>query len=197
MFEFIEDIDIKISLFINNLHCEILDFLMFHITHWYCSCLIYAAVIFAFIAIKKQQCWQDILFLTLAVIFVSIIISVFIKPNVARLRPCNTAELQSMLHIVKKYTASSFSFVSSHAATSFAIAIFVHTCLRKKSISILIFLWAFIYSYSRIYLGVHFFGDVLCGAFLGILCGKIFIKLSLLSVKNKSKNCHCELRNRK
>ncbi|MDR0754868.1 MAG: phosphatase PAP2 family protein [Prevotellaceae bacterium] len=177
MLEFIENIDIKISLFINNLHCEMLDFLMFHITQWYCSCVIYAAVVFAFIAVGKPRCRQNILFLALAVIFISIIISVFIKPNVARLRPCNTAELQSMLHFVKGYTAESFSFVSSHAATGFTIATFVHACLRTKYISILIFLWAFVYSYSRIYLGVHFFGDVLCGAFLGILCGKILIKL--------------------
>ncbi|MDR2652861.1 MAG: phosphatase PAP2 family protein [Prevotellaceae bacterium] len=182
MLEFIENIDTKISLFINNLHCELLDFLMFHITHLYCTCVVYVAIIFAFVVIKKKQCWQDILFVALAVIAVSIITAVFIKPNVARVRPCNTAELQSMLHIVKNYTADSFSFVSSHAATSFAIAIFVHARLRKNYISILVFLWAFVYSYSRVYLGVHFFGDVLSGAILGMLFGKIFILLRSVKI---------------
>jgi undecaprenyl-diphosphatase len=138
---------------------------------------VYAIVIFAFVAIKKKQWGQYILFLAFALIAVSLVIDVFIKPCVARLRPCNTAELQGMLHIVKKYTAESFSFVSSHAATSFTIATFVYASLRKKWISILIFLWAFVYSYSRIYLGVHFFGDVLCGAVFGIFCGKIFSNL--------------------
>ncbi|MDR1553876.1 MAG: phosphatase PAP2 family protein [Prevotellaceae bacterium] len=187
MLEFIENIDAKISLFINNLHCEILDFLMFHITHFYCTCVVYAAVIFAFAAIKKKQFWKDVLLLTLAVIIVSIIVAVFIKPNVARLRPCNTAKLQDLLHFVKNYTADSFSFLSSHAATSFTIATFVHARLRKNYISILIFLWAFAYSYSRIYLGVHFFGDVLCGAILGAFFGKIF-SLSLKSKIFRYKN---------
>lgn len=173
MLDFIENVDAKISLFINNLHCELLDFLMFHITHFYCSVVVYVVVILAFIVIKKKQCLKDILFLILTIAVVMIIVSVVIKPNVARLRPCNTAELQGLLHIVKGYTATSFSFVSSHAATSFAIATFAYLSFGKKYISILIFLWAFIYSYSRIYLGVHFFGDVLCGALLGILCGKM------------------------
>ncbi|MDR2065827.1 MAG: phosphatase PAP2 family protein [Prevotellaceae bacterium] len=177
MLEFIENIDIKTSLFINNLHCGILDFLMFNITQWYCACMVYAILVFAFVAVKKKQWWQYILFLAFALIAVSLVISVFIKPCVARLRPCNTAELQGMLHIVRKYTAESFSFLSSHAATGFTIATFVHASLRKRHISILIFLWAFVYSYSRIYLGVHFFGDVLCGAVFGIFCGKIFNSL--------------------
>jgi undecaprenyl-diphosphatase len=132
---------------------------------------------------NKKRCLCNILFLTLALIFVSVLISAVIKPGVARLRPCNMEELHGMLHTVKQYAAESFSFVSSHAATSFAIVTFVHASLHKKYISILIFVWAFVYSYSRIYLGVHFFGDVLCGALLGIICGKIFIKLSKVIVK--------------
>ncbi|MDR0420235.1 MAG: phosphatase PAP2 family protein [Prevotellaceae bacterium] len=175
MIDFLENIDIKISVFINGLHCKTLDFLMFHITHLYCSCVIYAAVIFTFIAIKKKRWWKYVLLLALALIIVTVIIAVLIKPAVARLRPCNTAELQNILHLVKGYCAKAFSFLSSHAATSFLIATFVHATLRKKYISVLIFLWAFVYSYSRIYLGVHFFGDVLCGAFLGIFCGKILL----------------------
>ncbi|MDR1983840.1 MAG: phosphatase PAP2 family protein [Prevotellaceae bacterium] len=186
MLDFIENIDAKISLFINNLHCGILDFLMYHITHLYCSCVVYAAVIVAFVVIKKKQCWKDILVLILALTVIIIIIAVFIKPNVARLRPCNTVKLQNLLHVVKGYTAQSFSFMSSHAATSFTIATFVHLSLRKKYISILIFIWAFAYSYSRIYLGVHFFGDVLCGAFLGIACGKITYELKNLFLEKNS-----------
>ena len=167
----IENIDAHITLFINGLHCGILDFLMFHVTHFYCSVVIYICVISAFVVIKKTQCWRDILILIILFAFILVFTSNVIKPSVARLRPCNTAEIQGLLHVVKNYTANSFSFLSSHAATSFLIATFTHLALRKKWLSILLFSWAAIYSYSRIYLGVHFFGDVLCGIIFGIICG--------------------------
>ena len=178
--EIIESIDTHITLFINNLHCSILDFLMFHITHFYCSIVIYICTVAAFIIVDKKKCWCDILLLILAFAFILVIVSVFIKPSVARLRPCNTAEIQGLLHTVKNYRANSFSFLSSHAATSFLIATFVHFALRKKYLSIFLFLWAVVYSYSRIYLGVHFFGDVLCGIFLGLACGILCYKIRKL-----------------
>lgn len=173
----IENIDKSITLFINNLHCSILDFLMFHITHLYCAVVVYICAIAAIIAIKKKRCWSDILLLSVAFAIVMVVIAVIIKPCVARLRPCNMDEIQHLLHTVKGYKAQSFSFLSSHAATSFLLATFIHLSLRKKYLSVLFFLWAIIYSYSRIYLGVHFFGDVLCGALLGIACGIFIYKI--------------------
>jgi undecaprenyl-diphosphatase len=166
-----ENIDTHITLFINSLHCGILDFLMFHVTHFYCSVVIYICVILAFVVTKKTQCWRDILILILAFAVILVLVDSFIKPSVARLRPCNTAEIQGLLHTIKNYKSNSFSFLSSHAATSFFLATFTHLALRKKYLSILLFSWATIYSYSRIYLGVHFFGDVLCGIILGVGIG--------------------------
>jgi undecaprenyl-diphosphatase len=187
MFDFIKNIDTEISVFINGLHCGILDFLMFHVTQLYCSCVIYAIIILVFVAVRKQQWWKDVLPLALALIIICVVIAAVIKPAVARLRPCNTAELRNILHLVNGYCNESFSFLSSHAATGFTIATFVHASLRKKYISILIFLWAFAYSYSRIYLGVHFFGDVLCGVFFGIFCGKIIWNLRVFLFQNRTK----------
>ena len=167
----IETIDAQISLFINSLHCGILDFLMFHITHLYSATVIVMCIIATFVVVKKKQCWLDILFLLLALVVVLVFVNYCIKPVFARLRPCNTAEIQGLMHVVKNYQADGFSFLSSHAATSFLLATFTHLALRKKYLSIFLFLWATIYSYSRIYLGVHFFGDVLCGVFLGVVFG--------------------------
>ncbi|MDR1198554.1 MAG: phosphatase PAP2 family protein [Prevotellaceae bacterium] len=186
MLDLIENIDAEISMFINGLHCGMLDSLMFYVTHLYCSCVIYAIVILAFVAVKKQQCWKDVLLLALATVAVVVMIATIIKPSVGRLRPCNTAELQNVIHLVKGYCEESFSFMSSHAATGFTVATFVHASLRNRYVSIMIFLWAFVYSYSRIYLGVHFFGDVLCGAFFGILCGKITWNLYIMVFKKKT-----------
>ena len=72
-----------------------------------------------------------------------------------------------------------YGFVSSHAANTFGIAAFLIPVFRKYSPwpAILLLLWAFVSSYSRIYIGYHYPGDILCGAILGVLVGLIFWKV--------------------
>ena len=72
-----------------------------------------------------------------------------------------------------------YGFVSSHAANTFAIGTFLTAAFRKKSkwVGWMLFAWAFLSSYSRIYIGYHYPGDILCGAVLGILIGLIIWKL--------------------
>jgi undecaprenyl-diphosphatase len=71
-----------------------------------------------------------------------------------------------------------YGFVSSHASNTFGIAAFLTPIFRKYRPwpAILLFLWAFISSYSRIYLGFHYPGDIVCGALLGMLVGLLFWK---------------------
>ncbi len=80
-----------------------------------------------------------------------------------------------------------YGFVSSHAANTFAVAAFLTAALRNnyKWIGIVLYLWAFISSYSRIYLGFHYPADILCGAILGILVGLILWKVFQLVVVKK------------
>ena len=80
-----------------------------------------------------------------------------------------------------------YGFVSSHAANTFAIAAFLTAALRKKYkwMGIALYLWAFISSYSRIYIGYHYPGDILCGAILGILVGLTLWKVFHLLVVKK------------
>lgn len=80
-----------------------------------------------------------------------------------------------------------YGFVSSHAANTFAVATFLTAALRKryKWMGIVLFLWAFISSYSRIYIGYHYPGDIVCGAILGILVGLILWKVFQLLVVKK------------
>jgi undecaprenyl-diphosphatase len=73
-----------------------------------------------------------------------------------------------------------YGFVSSHAANSFALASFTILIIRNKYYSVFIILWASLVSYSRIYLGVHYPGDILGGAILGIVLGFIVYRLLVL-----------------
>lgn len=86
-----------------------------------------------------------------------------------RLRPCHQSHLAGMVHLVNDHCGGQFGFVSSHASNHFAIAFFTALWIRKRWYRIAILAWAGLVSYSRIYLGVHFPGDILGGAILGIL----------------------------
>ena len=85
-----------------------------------------------------------------------------------RLRPCHNPDINTMIHITGSCGAK-YGFVSSHAANSFALAVFVGLLLRHHYRYIMtgMLLWAALVSYSRIYVGVHYPGDILGGAILG------------------------------
>lgn len=72
----------------------------------------------------------------------------------------------------------SSSFTSSHAVNHFALAMFIFTTFKRLSKWwALIFVWAFMIGYSQVYVGVHFAGDILCGALVGLLIGYLPAKL--------------------
>lgn len=90
-----------------------------------------------------------------------------------RLRPCQDPELKNLIHLVNGKCGGLYGFVSSHAANTFALSLFVIQLLAKKVrylIPVMLF-WAALVSYTRIYLGVHFPLDVFCGALLGVSIG--------------------------
>ncbi|WP_373997886.1 phosphatase PAP2 family protein [Bdellovibrio bacteriovorus] len=94
----------------------------------------------------------------------------FLKDVFERARPLNSNLLEEV--ILRGPAAGGFSFPSSHAADAFAVAAFV-TSFYPRTASLLYPL-AILMGYSRIYCGVHFPGDVIAGALLGLLLGKAF-----------------------
>jgi len=88
-----------------------------------------------------------------------------------RFRPTHNPEIQHLVHIVNDYRGGSYGFVSNHAANSFSLAMFISLLFKNRYVTISIFFWALLVSYSRIYLGVHYPGDILGGAVLGIGIG--------------------------
>lgn len=93
-------------------------------------------------------------------------------PEVCRLRPSNPANpLSEMVHIVGGYRGGSYGFPSCHAANSFALASFLILLFANRKLSLFIFAWAVLNSYSRVYLGVHYPGDLLVGAIIGTAAG--------------------------
>lgn len=92
------------------------------------------------------------------------------KNHFQRLRPCNTPDLQGIIRIVK--TSSSYSFFSGHAANTTAVAVFLIALLKKHiKYSYILLIWPLVFSYSRIYLGLHYPIDLLTGYFFGSVFG--------------------------
>jgi undecaprenyl-diphosphatase len=109
--------------------------------------------------------------------------SSLLKPLVARLRPTYNPEIADLIHTVNGYRGGRYGFVSSHAANAATFVTFTALIFRNRYYSILLSLWAFLTAYSRVYLGVHYVGDVLCGALIGVLVGMgvYFVLKPLLS----------------
>lgn len=132
------------------------------------------AVILIYIIIKNNKGKQILLvicMIALVFLLADRISSGFFKPFFQRFRPSQDPEFISLVDIVNGYRGGKYGFISSHAANSFGIFTFVALLFRKKEFSLALFLWALLTSYSRIYLGVHYPGDIICGAGVGVVCG--------------------------
>jgi len=176
----IERLDQQLFLFLNSLNSPFFDQVMHAISGrliWvplYLSILIYLGVTY------KRKFLIILIFIILATTL-SDQASVLAKNLVHRLRPCQTPALSGLVHLVNGECGGLYSFVSSHATNSFDVALLSLLFIKKRWYSISIVLWALIIGYSRIYLGVHYPGDVFCGSLLGAFIGWSMYSLYVLT----------------
>ncbi len=181
MVETLKQIDQELFLFLNGLNSETFDGFMAWIsgkTTWWPFYLL----LLLFIILKKRlQAIPVIIFIALAITLADQSSVHLFKEVFERPRPCHEPALEGMVHLVDDRCGGKYGFVSSHAANSFAVAMLLLMVIRKRWFTLTMLFWAVIVSYSRIYLGVHYPGDVIGGALLGILCGFIaFISFRLV-----------------
>jgi undecaprenyl-diphosphatase len=133
----------------------------------------------------KKAAWLLLLFLILTLGAADIISSHLIKKNVERIRPCNVEQLHT---IPRVSCGSGYSFTSSHAANHFALSVFlILSVARRRSVKGILFFWAFIVSFSQVYVGVHYPLDVIMGALLGTFIAFVFYYLYKKSEDNFNK----------
>jgi undecaprenyl-diphosphatase len=125
------------------------------------------------------------IFSIIFLILISDQLSNFFKNNFERLRPCYNLDLADQIRIVKESCGGSFGFFSAHASNSFVVATFFYLFFSSKNkFSKLLFLWASIIAYSRIYVGVHYPLDIVFGSLLGFMITFSFYRKIIIPSEN-------------
>ena len=171
MLDYLNDIDTDVLLAVNGLHDAFQDALWWMVSAKWSSLLIFLALIWVLLHQNRRHTLLALAMLVLAFLLADQVSSGLIKQLVERLRPTHNPALGDAVHIVNGYRGGMYGFVSSHAANSFAAATFIALLLRNRAVTIGMTVWALLQCYSRVYLGVHYPGDILGGMAVGMLSG--------------------------
>ena len=99
-----------------------------------------------------------------------IMADVIVKPLVERWRPSNDPIFKYDVSVVEGYRGTSYGFFSAHAANTFSLALFFCMLVRSRVLSVALVLWSFVNCYTRMYLGLHYPSDIVCGLLWGSVC---------------------------
>lgn len=183
MLDSIVQFDADIFLFFNGFHNGYFDNFMSMFSGRFIWIPTYVSLLY--MILRKYQPLKVLILLigiVLSITFADQICATAIRPIFERLRPSNLQNpLSQFTHIVNDYRGGSYGFPSCHAANSFALATFAACMIKQRPFSIFVISWAILVSYSRIYLGVHYPGDLLVGGLIGAAVGYICYKVSELT----------------
>ena len=176
MLDRIKQIDTELLIFLNNLGNKSWDPLWVSITDKFTFLPLFILIIF-FLFKKNgtKGLLVILLFISVLILFTDQFTNV-VKDFTQRLRPCRLDELQGLLRDID-IRCGKYGFFSAHAANSISVTIFIINCVDesvKKFLKPLLILWVIIFSYSRIYLGVHYPLDTIFGLSFGIFSGFLF-----------------------
>ncbi|MGK7389796.1 MAG: phosphatase PAP2 family protein [Candidatus Cyclobacteriaceae bacterium M2_1C_046] len=175
MIETLSQLDRELFFFFNRHNSPFWDEIMYFLSEKEVWFPFYAALILGVIWQFKKYSWIIILCAVMAIGASDFVTSGIMKPTFERYRPSRDETIMEKVHIVKNYRGGRYGFASSHAANTFAMATFFFLLWRSRwKLSIWLFIWAALVSYSRIYLGVHYPGDILIGAVIGTFFGWLF-----------------------
>lgn len=187
MIEYLQQLDTQFLLALNGLHLPFTDRFMMAFTSRWVWLPMYVAL--AWFVVRRLG-WRNGLItiggVCLAVMLADQTCAALLRPAFERLRPANLDNpLSEMIHVVSGYRGGPYGFPSCHAANTFALSTYMTLLNRRNHLWIWMFLWALGNCYTRMYLGVHYPGDIIVGAVIGVLISAalFYICRSLLHVK--------------
>lgn len=184
--------DVDLFLWIHHVRNEFFDFIAHWLSNRWIWIPLYIWLAFKVVKYYKSHSWVVIVSVILMIVVSDQGANLF-KNNVKRPRPCHSNELLTQYYIVAPDGCGGpYGFFSGHASNSFALAFIMLLLVKRKDTKawrpwLWMFVWAFAVAWSRIYLGVHYPGDVLCGAIFGTIVA-ICIYLVLTKVYLDKRN---------
>lgn len=172
MLDYIKQIDTSLTLLLNGSDCTFVDGIAITAT----STIVWIpiAAVLLYLIIKKNKPFDSFLIVLgigIAIFLADQMASGICKPYFCRFRPTHDPEIKHLIDIVNDYRGGKYGFFSSHAANTFAVATFLTYIFRNYKTAILLYSWALLNCWTRIYLGVHYLGDILTGIVWGLLVG--------------------------
>lgn len=174
----IKQIDQSIFLFFNGMDNPFWDVVMPLFTQTATWSIFYLTLLYFIIRKYRMKAIAALVLLALSIVIADQF-SVFVKETVQRLRPTHDPDIQHLVHNVYR-KGGLYGYFSSHATNTFAVAAFTARMFKNIRFQLLIYFWAALVSYTRIYLGVHYPFDVLTGALVGLLIGQLMYRLFLI-----------------
>ena len=162
--------DTMVFLTVNSHHNAYFDSVMWLVSGKLIWVPMYVSLFFVLL---KNYSYKVVFAILLAIgvviLFTDSFTAQIIRPWVCRLRPSNLDNpMSSMVHIVDGYRGGAYGFPSNHASNTWGLAFFITFLFRRYKLTFFFFLWALLVCYSRMYLGVHYFGDLLIGGLLAL-----------------------------
>jgi len=176
MLEFFLNLDRELLVYLNNLGSNNWDLLWLMLTDKLTFIPFFILVIyFIFKKFSLRQALFILLFISLLILFTDQFTNL-VKDYFQRLRPCRDDTLNTLLRSID-IRCGKYGFFSAHASNSMAISIFLYKLFKTndyKALNYFLILWVFLFSYSRIYLGLHYPIDILFGLLFGVISSSIF-----------------------
>ena len=176
-----QEIDLALLHFFNGSQSAIYDQFILTLTNGLTWIPLYIALFI--MVLKNNESMSQIFIIVgccaLGVIFSAGLDDLVIKPLVARPRPTQDLLVKYTIDTALGYRESNFSFFSAHAANTFTVAIYMIFLVRNRAFTIAMALWSLFNCYTRLYLGVHYPSDILCGLLFGAIVGSVAYWLHL------------------
>lgn len=176
------ELDKDLLLFFNGFHADWLDPFILFLTETLAWLPLYLFLLYLIVKTYRKESWIALLGIIITIVLADQITASLMKPFFERLRPSREPGLVGLVHLVNGYTGGLYGFASSHAANTFGTATFFWLLFHDtKKWIVWLFPWAIFLTYTRIYLGVHYPGDILAGGIVGATSGwigyKVFLKV--------------------